>query len=84
MIELITQLQNACEAAEQFEASCGNMDFKKEELLEWKAMRKLHQLRDVLVTLTDNAEYAEKGLYISYKQYARLLAASLMVLKDDQ
>jgi hypothetical protein len=84
MLDLIAQLKNACDVAEEFELSCGRSDLKKEELLEWKAATTLERLRKTLICLTDNAEYADKGLYISYKQYARFLAASLMVLKDGQ
>jgi len=84
MLDLITQLKNSCEAAEEFELACDNRGFKKEEMLEWKAANTLEQLHNTLSCLTENCEYADNGLYISYKQYARFLAAALMVLNDGQ
>lgn len=84
MLDLIKQLKNACESAEEFELACDNREFKKEDMVEWKAAIVLEQMQNALICLTENAEYAEKGLYISYKQYARFLAASLMVLNNDQ
>jgi hypothetical protein len=84
MLDLITQLKNACEAAEEFELACDNRGFKKEEMLEWKAANTLETIRFALLYLTEGAEYADKGLYVSYKQYARFLAAYCMVLNDDQ
>jgi|APCry1669188970_1035186.scaffolds.fasta_scaffold75632_3 hypothetical protein len=84
MLDLIKQLKNACEASEDFEQACNNTVFKKEDMLEWKAALVLEQMNNALSSLTDNAEYADKGLYISYKQYARFLAAYLMVLHDGQ
>jgi hypothetical protein len=84
MLDLIKQLKNACEAAEEFEYACDNRGFKKEEMVEWKAAIALEGMQNTLICLTDNAEYADRGLYISYKQYARFLAAHLMVLNYDQ
>ena len=84
MLDLIKQLKNACESAEEFELACDNREFKKEDMVEWKAAVALDGMQNTLICLTDNAEYAEKGLYISYKQYARLLAAYLMVLNNGQ
>lgn len=84
MLDLIKQLKNACESAEEFELACDNREFKKEDMVEWKAAIALEQMHNTLICLTDNAEYGETGLYISYKQYARFLAASLMVLNNGQ
>jgi hypothetical protein len=84
MLDLIKQLKNACEAAEEFEFACDNRGFKKEEMVEWQAANALEGMQNTLICLTDNAEYADRGLYISYKQYARFLAAHLMVLNYDK
>jgi hypothetical protein len=73
MFEIISQLENAAELADDYARDAGEMLFEKEDTVEWKAAQTLRGLFAAQNELIDNSKFTEDGVFISYLQFAIFL-----------
>jgi hypothetical protein len=73
MFEIISQLENAAQVADDYARDSGQMMFDKEDTVEWKAALLLRNYHEAINMVIDNTEFKDEGVMITYRHYALFL-----------
>ena len=73
MFELVSQLENAAQVADDYARDTGQMMFDKEDTVEWKAALLLRNINEAINMLIDNTRFTDDGVMMTYRQYASFL-----------